>query len=567
MSCLAPSANGIHTRFCNQLAQRLGTAKYGLWFGHSTSVQITDNSIVIAVPSRFHADWIHKHFQQDLDEIAEEIVRFGTEVRLEIDSSVSSQSGQSDAETAAETDVISSNAPTKPQSIGGHSGVWASTTEQPAAVSQPVDELHTNHSGTVGRIGHAGHVNHNQSAPRRNANTKHYQHKANPNDRYDLDRFVTGRCNELAFHAATQLIHGEASFNPLFIHGSCGVGKTHLLRGFCRRFRQTHHHAAVRYVTGEQFTNEYIHAIRNHKLDQFRNAIRRLDLLAIDDVHFLSNKMATQNEFLCTFDAIALSGAQVILASDNHPHLIEKFHQRLVSRFMSGMVVEINTPCRDTRVQMINEMSQRRKLTLNDAAVQAIADRCVGSVREIEGTLTRLHAMSSLLSSNAIESNHANAYLNEKATECSSQKTSNHNKEHVGMILVDRMFNETTSHMSRLTTPVQPETVLQTVAHHFRLEVSRIVSNARHKKVVLARSIAAYLIRQMTTMSYPEIAMTMSRKNHSTIIAAYKRVDTLIRNNDRLTVHEGDEPILIAGLLESLRHAILAANNANNSRR
>jgi len=234
---------------------------------------------------------------------------------------------------------------------------------------------------------------------------------------------------------------------------------------------------------------------------------------------------------------------------------------------MSGMVVEIGIPCRETRIQMISEMSRQRKMTLNNAAVQTIADRCVGSVREIEGTLTRLHAMNSLLTGDAIGSCHTNSYLNEKATDSIAHKKSSHNDDSVGMILVDRMFNEASTHLTKTTTTVMPETVLHAVATHFHLEVSRVVSNARHKKVVLARSIAAYLIRQMTTMSYPEIAMAMSRKNHSTIIAAYKRVNALIKSNDPIAVHEGDETILMVSLLDSLRHAILAASKASVARK
>ena len=171
----------------------------------------------------------------------------------------------------------------------------------------------------------------------------------------------------------------------VFIHGECGVGKTHLLQAACQRHLDLNPSHAVRYTTGEQFTNEFLAAMRAAALDEFRARIRKLDLLAIDDIHFLASKTATQSEFLHTLDAIDFSGARVLLASDEHPRLIKRFSQSLVSRFLSGMVVRIDAPDRSTRLSLIRRLAATRSLPLSPAAEEMIVSRCMGSVRELEG--------------------------------------------------------------------------------------------------------------------------------------------------------------------------------------
>ncbi len=212
-----------------------------------------------------------------------------------------------------------------------------------------------------------------------------------------LEEFVSGPSNQLAFDAARRLAEGappEAT-HLLFVHGDCGVGKTHLLQGICDRRRAVAPRAHVRYTTAEQFTNEYLAALREGSLEGFRKSLRRLDLLAIDDIHFLSNKTATQSEFLHTMDAIDLGGARIVLASDEHPRQIKKFSQALVSRFLSGMVVRIDRPDRQTRISLVRRLARDRGITLQPAAEEIVANRCVGSVREIEGALARLMAFAS----------------------------------------------------------------------------------------------------------------------------------------------------------------------------
>ena len=184
---------------------------------------------------------------------------------------------------------------------------------------------------------------------------------ARPRLRHEMESFVVGPTNQLAYNTALYVAEFPgAQYNPLFIHGSCGLGKTHLLQGLCRKFIQHHPTKRWMYLTGEEFTNEFLAALRANKLDGFRRKVRDLDLLVIDDVHFLGGKRATQEEFLHTFNAIEAAGRQVVMASDNHPKLIEEFGESLINRFVSGMVVRVDPPNYATRCDILTSLCVAR---------------------------------------------------------------------------------------------------------------------------------------------------------------------------------------------------------------
>src|SRR5947209_5562614 len=221
-----------------------------------------------------------------------------------------------------------------------------------------------------------------------------------PRLRHDMENFVVVPTNQLAFNTACYVSEFPGSqYNPLFIHGACGLGKTHLLQGLCRKFIEYHPTKRWMYLTGEEFTNEFLTALRTSKLDAFRRKMRDLDLLVIDDVHFLGGKKATQEEFLHTFNAIEAMGRQVVLASDNHPKLIEEFGESLVNRFVSGMVVRIDPPNYATRCQILRALAHRAGLALDEEVVSWVARRVTQNVRELEGAITRMTAHTRLTGS------------------------------------------------------------------------------------------------------------------------------------------------------------------------
>ncbi|MCH2149478.1 MAG: DnaA/Hda family protein, partial [Phycisphaerales bacterium] len=330
--------NDITTRLTRQLVDRLGERPVAMWF-KDTQLSIENNQLHVRAGTRFAADWIRRRFGEELQRLAVDVI--DTDARVDID--------------------------VNPQAVRPATG--SSTPGAASTQPEPPDRMR---------------------APRPAV-------KRGPSMRFhQIDQFVVGSCNRLAWTAALQLASdGDHSpVSPLFIHGGCGLGKTHLLQGICRRVLELEGSAArVRYVTGEQFTNEYITAIRESTVDQFRARYRGLSLLAIDDVHFFRNKKKTQAEFMHTLDAIELTGARLALASDEHPAAIASFSKNLISRFMSGMVVKVERPDLDTRLMLVHQLAQNQSLRLNEAAARLLASKCLDSIREIQGAITRLAAM------------------------------------------------------------------------------------------------------------------------------------------------------------------------------
>lgn len=325
-----------------------------------------------------------------------------------------------------------------------------------------------------------------------------------------LDDFVVGESNRLAYAAALRLIDAaESSLQLVLIHGGCGVGKTHLLQGVARRFRETRPGAVVRCTTAEDFTNAYITAIRENRIDEFRRQYRGLDLLCIDDAHFLSGKERTQSELLHTLDALKLDGARVLLASDEHPRDAQKLSQQLQSRFMAGMVARIDPPDTELRTALVRAIAKRRAMLLDDGAVRLLADRAgrsaIGdqpaSVRELEGMITQVEAVARVIPELAIGGV-------------------------IGAGAVGRALGIAvdTAPVSRPRRPVPAELIIAVVCEELAIDRTTFVGRSRHARAVLARSLGSYLCRELTTMSYPEIARALGRPNHSTVITADKRV-------------------------------------------
>lgn len=344
------------------------------------------------------------------------------------------------------------------------------------------------------------------------------QAPARPSDvfRYCFDNFVVGRSNRLAYSASLRLAEDQTPVPPIFIHGACGMGKSHLLRAATGRFAERRPGSLVRYITAEAFTNEFIQAVRNNRVDQFRRSYRRVDLLCIDDVHFFSNKDATQTELLHTLDAVQIDGARLLLASDEHPKEISRLSERLVSRFLAGAVVRIDAPDPELREKLVKHLAERRGIRLDDDAAKLIAARSSrsvgslggfgGSVREIEGLLNQIDAVHRLL------------------PEFSGGA--------VGLALVrkalgidDEASSTPAGPTHRMRRPVGAEMVVTEVCRELAVELPDFMGKGRHKRVVLARSLVASLCRRLTTMSFPEIARAMGRSNHSTIITAQRRID------------------------------------------
>ena len=308
-------------------------------------------------------------------------------------------------------------------------------------------------------------------------------------ERYNFEEFVIGPCNQMAYHAAMAVIQQPGvQFNPFFLHGASGLGKTHLLVAMCRQFQLRHPQKRVAYLTAEQFTNDYIEAIRSHGTEAFRRRLRQADLLIVDDVQFLANKKSTQNELLHTLNHMTLSGQQLVLASDVAPTDLASMAPALTSRFSAGMVVRLDSPDVATRLEILRRKACRQGVTVRDTVMAQIAQNCNGSIRELEGLWLRALA--------GMEMHHGNPQL------------------------MRRLLHQQTATTAVLTLPE----IMQEVAQYFALTVGSLTHADRRRHVSMARSIAMFLARAHTRMSYAEIAGVLGGKNHSTVVAGCQRI-------------------------------------------
>ncbi|HEV2294804.1 MAG TPA: chromosomal replication initiator protein DnaA [Tepidisphaeraceae bacterium] len=511
MSCISAHDPQL-ARLADAIAQRVGQQRFHVWFNNSTRLDLKNDGLEIAVPNDFISEWIGTHFTRPIQEAAHEVlgcslpVRFNIVPQLfEVDSSETTVNG----DAAKKADFARRNG-------NGKNGV-------DHAVSKPVRVMRP----TI------------NPAPRVAAATSPAALERDPavaafstrvRLRHDIDTYVVGPSNQLAYNAALYVAEFPgAQYNPLFIHGNCGLGKTHLLQGLCKRFIDHHPTKRWMYLTGEEFTNEFLSALRNNKLDAFRRKVRDLDLLVIDDVHFLAGKKATQEEFLHTFNSIEAMGRQVVMASDNHPKMIEEFGESLVNRFVSGMVVRIDPPNYATRCEILRALSTRGNLGLSEEVIGWVARRVTQNVRELEGAITRIAAHVKLSGRDADVA----------------------------------MAQEALGDLDRqLVAPVRPENILQSVCTYFGLEHKDLMSGRRQRTISLARSVAMFLVRKTAKLSFPEIGMRMGKRNHSTVISACRRIERAVLKNESLvwtsTVGEREEEA--AELLQRLEEHSRALN-------
>jgi len=521
---VSTSAQAVTARIAQRLAGQVGQHRFNMWFDRSARLQYRssgdDRQLDVAVPNPFVLDWIDRHFREELCRAAAEEVGNPVALLLHIE----------------------------PQSFGVGAGM----------IGVPAPDVALAAGAAQLPVVAAAKADRPASSPR--SAGKHTpraasQGKGDRQLRYRLDDFIVGPSNELAYSAAQQLVAEEhASVNPLFIHGGVGLGKTHLLQGICQKFQELHPNARILYTTGEKFTNEYLAAMGARSLDKFRQRIRRLDLLAIDDVHFLAGKDKTQQEFLHSFDEIDLGGARVVMASDNPPKQIKQFSVALVSRCVRGLVVEVNPPDTSTRVRIVKALAERRGMTLLESVLGVLAGRCQGSVREIEGTLAKLHALANMTEGRLSKGDVA-AVLEGRAPSTGSIDMAAAPAP-IGHAVLNQLFASQTAPPRKR---IGFDRILHTVCEQMNVPVQQVLGSQRVKPVVLARSLVIYLARQLTTMSYPEISVAIKKNSHSTIIAADRRIAVQIAEDEPLGVGGELELIPLSQLIERLKQAILKA--------
>lgn len=497
MSCISAHDPQL-ARLADAIAQRVGPQRFNVWFSNSTKLDLKHDELEISVPNDFISEWIGTHFSRPIQEAATEV--FGTAVQVRF--CVVPRLFEVEAADAAEANGKQNGA--AKNGVNGHNGNGAHKNGNgkpaPIAARKAVEMIRPALRTAAPAVSPAPGVSVSIHEPPRESVTNNYSSRARL--RHDLESFVVGHGNQLAFNAAVYVSeYPGAQYNPLFLHGTCGLGKTHLLQGLCRRFIELHPTKRWMYLTGEEFTNEFIVALRGSRVDAFRRKMRDLDLLVIDDVHFMSGKRATQEEFLHTFNAIEAMGRQVVLASDEHPKMIHEFGESLINRFVSGMVVRIDPPNFATRCEILRQMSHRGGVKLSEEVITWIAKRVTQNVRDLQGAVTRLSAQTRL--------------TGRPGDVAAAQ-------EILGDL--DR----------QMVAPVQPDHILTSVCDYFGLDNRDLMSGRRQRTISLARSVAMFLVRKTAKLSFPEIGMRMGKRNHSTVISACRRIERAVHKNEML---------------------------------
>lgn len=326
------------------------------------------------------------------------------------------------------------------------------------------------------------------------------------NPKYTFSNFVIGPSNQLA-HAASVAAAGGGGkrHNPLFLCGGTGLGKTHLVHAVAHRVRAERPSAKILYISAEKFINEFVQALQDQKMNEFRSRYReKCDLLLVDDIQFLASKTQTQEEFFHAFNALHQSDKQIIVTSDKYPQQLERMEERLVSRFTWGLVADIQAPELETRVAIVRKKAQMEGIEVGDDVLLYVAQQVRSNVRELEGTLIRLAAKASL-TSRPIDLDFA--------------------RQEIAMSVGIRV-NESSV-----------EDVQRVVCHHFKLKSSDLLSKDRHKSIAFARHVAMYLCRERLKCSLPELGRAFGNRDHTTVMSAVRKVKTLRESNPEVRAH------------------------------
>ncbi len=465
--------------FEGSLRERVGPDTFDRYFAHPGIFELVDATLRVTVPSRFVAGLVARRYADTIRDVA----RVST--------------GRDDLTLDVVVDERSSPASSESE-------------QRPATVADRDRSAR-------------------RRAPRRGA----------VSGRYKLDDFLVGNSNRLAYNAACRLADASVpAQGPLFVHGVCGLGKTHLLQGIAYRFGQQNPGANVRYVTGEAFTNAFLSALREKRVDRFRATFRRVHLLCLDDVHFLASKEATQKELMHTFDEIDLGGARIVLASDEHPGAIRSFSQALASRLVGGLVTRLDAPEPELRDRIIRALARRRGLSMDDSAIAAInehAERSASSddgpsVREVEGLMTKVEAVARLMG------NPFGA---------------------IGRLAVDTALGDRMGGGGVRSRPLRVDEVIEAVCEFLEVAPVDLMGRSRHRRLVLGRSLIASLCRELTTQSFPEIARALGRPSHSTVITAHQRFQRQMEAHEASGLPGTLEGLTVNDLYDRVRRRLL----------
>ncbi len=471
---LATRNDRLETPLRTALAGSLGESRFGLWFGEGVSLGVAGDALEVGVPNAFFRDWISGHFSRSLVEAGEQVTGRQLRLAFRLDDEAPPPIGH-----VVDPEPIPSDRP--------------QTQPQPAPKS-PADRPKPRSRAKA-------------AAPATDQASLPLAAPGRPARR--LDNFVAGPCNRMAFAAAQEMAANMgAGFNPLVIQGGVGLGKTHLLEGIAASLKATRPGLRLVQTTAESFTNGFLDAMRTGSLNAFRSRYRGAGALVVDDVHFLAAKRATQDEFLHTFNALVSEGAPIVLSIDQHPRQVSKLTDELVTRFLGGMVVRLDSPDPATRKSILKAKARARGVDVPDSVLAYVADNLRASVRELEGSLHSLIAHATL----------AGRRLDLALAKTALRDTIRHTARAVGIKDVERA-----------------------IVALFGVTADDLRSDGRARAVSYPRMLGMYLARKHVGASYSEIGRFFGGRNHSTVISAEKKVKSWLAEEDRIHLLDGFE--------------------------
>lgn len=318
------------------------------------------------------------------------------------------------------------------------------------------------------------------------------------NNKYSFDNFVIGSSNRFSHAAAVAVAEAPAkAYNPLFVYGGSGLGKTHLLHAIGHYAQSLYKGIRVRYVSSEEFTNDFINAIANNRAPEFQARYREIDILLIDDIQFLQGKDSTQEAFFHTFNTLHDHNKQVVVTSDLPPKQLTGFEDRMRSRFEWGLITDVQAPDLETRIAILRKKAASERIDITDDVVEYMASKVSSNIRELEGALIRVTAFANL------------------------------NKATVDMPLVQTVLKDLV--LTEDTNVVSPADIISITATFYQLSVEDLYGSSRSQTIALSRQVAMYLCREMTSLSLPKIGQLFGNRDHTTVMYANKKISELMK--------------------------------------
>lgn len=459
--CVEVLAPSVLANIEKEIEARIGKPRYDLWFLGNTQLKYQDGTLQIGVPNRFYREWLESHFEVEIRQAAKEVYGGEPKVRFRIEPTLFRRA------PAAEMPIKQSN-------------VHSTLIEPPPTAPRP------------------------------------------SRSRFSLSRFVIGPANRIAYTAAMSVIENPRNgFNPLFVYGAVGLGKTHLFRGIEEELRNRHHSLKMLALSGEEFVNQFMDSVRSGRVNAFRKQFRQLDFLLLDGVQFLCSRRGSQEEFFHTYNSLDVRGSKILLTADTHPRQLPSLREELRTRFLAGMVARLDAPNHEMRCQIVRNKAAERLIELPADVVAWMADHSLASIGELEGALNTLQ----------------------------------HYCETVGVAMTLAAAKAALAEILRHSAPtIQIAEVKRKACDLFGIRLASLNERTRSRAVCHPRMLVMYLARKYTHATYSEIGTQLGGLNHSTVIAAEKRIAAGLAKDREIDL--GDRRWRIRDAIESFEREI-----------